>query len=441
MVESGTGREGSENFKYQIYLTNHFILITSLILVGSTLFDLFQGFYIQSLASLLVLFIFVSVYIAIRYGYYIAGRNFLIVSLNIIIFYFDNYFGRDAGVYVYYSAILVGSAFGLASNEGNRKYLLFIMLPVVLYTVTVATDYRLISFQPQLDNIDVYFYGNIFCNLGINLGLVHIITRNNGIYNRRLSEQNKELQLLNNSMDKFIHGVTHDLRSPVSSVLGLINLSKSEEEIQVIRKYNGMMEKSMLKMEEFIRDMLDYVQSERGETTDLSLSFEKLIPEIYERLKFESNTGEIDFSVSVDQGAEFAGDEKRITIILSNLLSNAIRYSDQTKENPFIKVMVQVDENEAEIIVYDNGIGIEEDKVDKIFDMFYRATEHKAGSGLGLYIVHETVHKLRGSIEVDSTWTQGTLFTLKLPNAQSDDSGQIKENVGIESSAYYAEVS
>jgi signal transduction histidine kinase len=102
----------------------------------------------------------------------------------------------------------------------------------------------------------------------------------------------------------------------------------------------------------------------------------------------------------------------RLKVIFNNLISNAIRYS--SKENPKIEITVKVKENTAEIIVADNGIGIEEEHLPNVFKMFYRATEKNTGSGLGLYIVKESIDKLKGTITINSKENEGTKVLLKI---------------------------
>ena len=101
---------------------------------------------------------------------------------------------------------------------------------------------------------------------------------------------------------------------------------------------------------------------------------------------------------------------------MDNLISNAIKYQDTAKENRFIQLSLKRHENYVELLAIDNGIGIAEENVPKIFEMFFRATSLSTGSGLGLYIVKETIEKLGGTIEVNSAVGQGTSFKMILPN-------------------------
>jgi signal transduction histidine kinase len=124
---------------------------------------------------------------------------------------------------------------------------------------------------------------------------------------------------------------------------------------------------------------------------------------------------------TIDQKSVFYSDPKRISIFLNNLLSNSIKYQTYSGDRkPRIDVRITTKEDKAIIIVEDNGIGIQEEYVSKIFNMFFRASEKSFGSGLGLYIVKQSVEKLGGSIQVESKLNRGTKFTVVLPNRQGE---------------------
>ena len=104
--------------------------------------------------------------------------------------------------------------------------------------------------------------------------------------------------------------------------------------------------------------------------------------------------------------------------LLQNLISNSLKYYDASKDKPFVNVEVFKNPDEVKIVVEDNGIGISKKYQDHIFDMFYRATERSDGSGLGLFIVKETIDMMGGSIKLNSEKDKGTSITLTIPNAR-----------------------
>src|SRR5687768_1529043 len=116
------------------------------------------------------------------------------------------------------------------------------------------------------------------------------------------------------------------------------------------------------------------------------------------------------------EGIDFYSDPWRISEILRNLISNAIKYRKLNVPDAEINIKILVDHLRADISFADNGIGIDEKNLAKIFEMFYRATEQSDGSGIGLYIVKNAVEKLGGQISVASRPEQGTRFSIILPN-------------------------
>ena len=108
-------------------------------------------------------------------------------------------------------------------------------------------------------------------------------------------------------------------------------------------------------------------------------------------------------------------DSMRLKIVLSNLIDNSLKYRDEKKEKPFIRIEAAERDDVKLIIVKDNGVGIDQAYLDKIFHMFFRASENSKGSGLGLYIVKETLGKINGSIQVESSLGSGTTFMVRIP--------------------------
>jgi hypothetical protein len=118
-------------------------------------------------------------------------------------------------------------------------------------------------------------------------------------------------------------------------------------------------------------------------------------------------------------GCDFFSDQWRIGEIFRNLISNAIKYRRVGKENCLVRIEIEVDSSDCRILVEDNGIGVEESLVPRIFEMFFRASDRSEGSGLGLYIVKNAVDRLEGSIQVESKFGEGTRFWITLPNLVS----------------------
>src|SRR5690606_37274675 len=112
-------------------------------------------------------------------------------------------------------------------------------------------------------------------------------------------------------------------------------------------------------------------------------------------------------------------DPNQISIVLSNLITNAVKYHRLNQDDPYIRIRFKRISDTVIFTVEDNGQGIHPHSVNKIVDMFFRASQGTDGTGLGLYIVKEALAKVKGKIDVESEFGKGTTFTVTLENAYS----------------------
>ena len=231
------------------------------------------------------------------------------------------------------------------------------------------------------------------------------------------SETQKEaLQKANNQLDKFVYSVSHDLRAPLASMTGIIDITLNKTKEELVIKHLDMLKKNIKKLDGFVLDILDYSRNSRTEIKKEEIDFKEILNEITNNLKYMSHVREVEIKLSINQKSKFVTDPTRLSIILNNLISNAIRYQNIETNVPFVHVEIISSEEDAYIKIADNGIGISKENHEKIFDMFYRVTNNSVGSGLGLYIVKETIDKLEGQIDVESELNKGTTFNIHIPN-------------------------
>lgn len=230
-----------------------------------------------------------------------------------------------------------------------------------------------------------------------------------------LRKRNKELKRLNQELDQFLYSSAHDMRSPLSSLLGLIHLAKFDNRDEQLVPYFQMMEKSVHRQEYFIEQIVNYSKNKITTLQSQKIDWQKLIQGVLDDNQFVPGSQRIDKQVAITTSFDFFSDVNRINIILNNLISNAVRYADLAKDNPFIRIEVNTTSSEATIKVTDNGIGIEKRHIGKIFGMFYRAHTQSSGSGLGLFIVYKTVKRMKGTIVVKSEEMKGTTFEVRIP--------------------------
>ncbi|MEI9917689.1 MAG: HAMP domain-containing sensor histidine kinase [Bacteroidota bacterium] len=237
-----------------------------------------------------------------------------------------------------------------------------------------------------------------------------------------IQSQNRELKKLNEELDRFIYSAAHDLKSPLASMEGLVILAEKEMNVPEHAHYFRMMTSSLRKLESFIKDITDYAKNKRQQLKVEPVDVEEQIAEIIDSLKFLPDANRITPSIQLKTSAEFHSDKTRLNIILKNLVSNSFRYFDPTKSENHVVIEGQVNEQQLTLKITDNGIGIEEKHLPRIYDMFYRAVEHSQGTGIGLFLVRETVRMLRGKIAVKSKLGEWTIFYLTIPNLKGNTS-------------------
>lgn len=230
-----------------------------------------------------------------------------------------------------------------------------------------------------------------------------------------MQEQNEQLLKANKELDRFVYSVSHDLRAPLSSISGLVHLIENSKEPKETTQYLGLIKGRIIRLEQFIRDIIDFSRNARSEIKLEQVNLKELADEIFETLKFNNGADCIEMENELENTFVTITDKARLQIVLFNLISNAIQYRDLKKNRSYIKISKAEKEGSLILNLDDNGIGIDPQHHTKVYNMFYRASENSKGSGLGLYIAKETMDKLGGTISLQSVLGQGTRFSLELP--------------------------
>ena len=215
--------------------------------------------------------------------------------------------------------------------------------------------------------------------------------------------------------DLLMYKVAHDLRAPLMSVKALIDMVRNDSEKQNLTNYLNLIEQSIDRMKQSIDQMIHSSKNEEPITGPQPVDIKKIAQEAIQSIRFMAIQRFVRIELLVDQKETFFSEEQPLKSIFTNLLSNAIRYRDETKLSS-VYLHITFDHNGAHILFKDNGIGIEESLLDKIFAKFFRVNHEVEGSGLGLFIVKSAVESLGGTIDVKSRLGQGTTFTIWIPN-------------------------
>ncbi len=232
-----------------------------------------------------------------------------------------------------------------------------------------------------------------------------------------LEDERENLDRENKELDSFLSNTSHDLRTPIASILGLTYLGKIELQEEKARSFMGMIEERIKKLDLVIGDILSLSRSKKVDLKIEELDFAKLLEETITDIRFNKGVSAIHLEYQPDPSHVFRSDYNQMKIILNNLMTNAVKYHNLNQPNPFIRVSFKRVRYTVEIAIQDNGQGISKESIPKIFDMFYRASSGTDGTGLGLYIVQEALSKIKGIVLVDSQLGKGSTFKVVLDNA------------------------
>ncbi|MBN8652814.1 MAG: HAMP domain-containing histidine kinase [Cytophagales bacterium] len=293
--------------------------------------------------------------------------------------------------------------------------LLTLFLAVFAYLVPTMIAPVPKNITPQVER--AIFLINLVVSLLFGSYVLVSLIRANHTVESKLISQHKEVTKTNEELDRFVYSASHDMRAPLSSLLGLITIAEKTQTPQETAMCLKMMRERIGVMEGFLKEITDYSRNVRTEVDKKPLRVLDCIQASLSSLGFLSERERINISIQVDPDLILYTDEPRFAVVLNNLIGNAIKYYDSQKSDPYIKIKAAIHKEQFELTVEDNGAGISPEHQVRIFEMFYRATTRGEGSGLGLYIVRETVQKLGGTITVNSTSGKGSSFIVQLPKA------------------------
>lgn len=225
----------------------------------------------------------------------------------------------------------------------------------------------------------------------------------------------EDLLYKNRELNTFIYKSSHDLRSPIASLLGLIKFAQNETCDEQLLTYLKMMEESSERLDQILKTLMDMISFKLVEATFEEVNFNHLIQGILQDLQSRMDYNEIDLKLDLDREATLCTDYKMLRHILLQIVENAIKFRDTRKSKLVLEVSLFRSPQKHSITIKDNGLGIYKKYLDRIFDMFYRANETYSGSGLGLYIAKNLIEKLAGRLSIQTEQGKGTIVTIELP--------------------------
>lgn len=229
------------------------------------------------------------------------------------------------------------------------------------------------------------------------------------------------LSQANQQLSEYIFKVTHDLKAPVNSVLGLLALADNASE-EDRKTYLSLAKTTLQKMGTLIKELSVWHEVDRMAIVKKSIDVNEFFQQEIDLLRNQPEARNIQIVFEVIGTVELRTDPIRLQAIFTNILSNSIKYIDRTKEQSRIDIRVTVGTDHCEIEIEDNGIGMDALHLPKIFDKYYRVNPDSDGTGLGLHIVKDTLERLGGQVRVSSAPGVGSTFSISIPNFLNETS-------------------
>lgn len=255
----------------------------------------------------------------------------------------------------------------------------------------------------------------------INSETYHIIKSYNDISKIEALERNAKIQKeksdivekKNIELDSFFYRISHDLKGPISSLMGLHDLMERDIDGDM-KSYLQMNKVQVNRINTIVMELINLTRMNHEQDSKTKIDFDSLIKGCIESYKYLPHFDDVEFDVSIELSKPYYSEWSIINTVLQNLIENSIKYARKSVDS-WVKIRINETTNCLLIEVSDNGYGISEKHQKHIFDMFYRAHEGTDGTGLGLYILKRAIERLTGTVELKSSEGNGSSFYIRLP--------------------------
>ena len=349
-----------------------------------------------------------------------------LLSLSLMLLALGSFIPKENGLHLLFLPLL-GSSFLFFDYDQHRAKFIASSFIIACYLLLELSDFRLFGVVNMLEEqYRASFIVNFLTASVLIYLILSFITKANAKAEQQLKEMAEEVQQHNESLsraneelDRFVYSTSHDLRAPLMSLSGLLQLIENAPPTESITPYLSMMQGRIKKLSDFIDDITLYARNTRTPIQLVPIGLYPFIQEVLESHRYLHQESKIELRQLSDPHAIVISDTHRLLTIINNLVSNAIKYHRPGLSDQYVAVGAVVEQDQLHLWVEDNGPGIDPAVQARMFEMFFRGDERSGGSGLGLFIVKEAVAKLQGTIEVESTVGKGTTFHIWLPSLRS----------------------
>jgi signal transduction histidine kinase len=410
---SGLSDESSSNFRQNV-LFSQLCVLGGVITIIQSIDDFIEPNLFMMSIDTFILALMILCHRFNERGYHLLSKSVLISFLNLFFFLLAAVIDPISKMELLYYPLLI-LTFMTLGRDGLKLGFFFTTISILSLIVLELTDHHPFGkIELQVATQTQAILNILTACFFIGLSAIFFVTLST---KTEISLRTKKDELLkaNSELDRFVYSASHDMRAPLLSIQGLVNIALLENNFDEMPKYLKMIRERALKLDEFVKEVTNYSRNSRLEVERNPVDFNELVDEAIEKIKYQDSIPGITITKKIVGDSIVYTDRGRLSVLLNNLLSNSIKYHDCTKESRFITIEIQNLFNQFKISVCDNGSGIKQEHLGKIFGMFYRGTEKSQGSGLGLYIVKELVEKMNGEISVKSEFGVGSEFEIIFP--------------------------
>ncbi len=233
--------------------------------------------------------------------------------------------------------------------------------------------------------------------------------------NSLLAIKNRELEEAYKELDKFAFSVSHDIRGPLAGIMAAAQLALEVQDKNEISDILTIISRSADRLDRYTLNLHDHYSIRRGALNINEINFTELHSDLSTFFQTMANSKQVRFEIEQSVDEPFLSDEVSLKLVLTNLLSNAFKYQRMDNPNRFVRLTTSMSKGIATFVIEDSGIGIKEQYISQIFNLFFRASSLESGSGIGLYNVKNVLLKLGGEVTVNSKLGEGSVFRVQIP--------------------------
>lgn len=378
------------------------------------------------LAALIPMFVLAGVafVVATKYRRTRTASWLLVIGSNVILLplVFILSGGMDSGTSIWF---VLGFIYVFLLFQGREFWIAFLLSALADFTAYVVI-YHFPGIVPQTPSRFYSFTDSGITLLCISCFIGLLMKLQTATYEREkalVEKQKEEIERIAQSKDAFFANMSHEIRTPINTIIGLNEMTLREDISEEIAENAINIQNASKMLLTTINDILDLSKLESGKLDIVRAQYEisSMFSDLVNLIWVRANQKELEFKVDIDQEipSMLYGDEVRIKQILTNILTNAVKYTETGSVTLSAKgERTAPDEILLRISVEDTGKGIRKESLEDLFNSFKRVDENEnrniEGTGLGLAISKQLAEMMGGSISVDSVYHKGSVFTLEL---------------------------